>query len=112
VSEPSSNSLTKRLVTSVPAGLAVAALAWLVALGGVHLYSAPRLQFLLLFPAALAEPLSLPIQGIQWVTYAFLFLSGVRAPAPRAFRLALAALPVAHVGLGLIAFERMLPVSR
>jgi hypothetical protein len=80
-------------------------LTWLIGLGGVHLYSADRLAWIMLFPSAFAGPLFLPLHSAQWIAYAFLVISAIRMPVGRRHLVTLGVVLAAHVGLGLISFE-------
>lgn len=95
-------SIASRLKRAVPLGLLLAALTLMVAMWGVHAYQAPRLQWLLLFPAALFGLAALPVHALVWIAYAFVAVSAAaRSPERRRYRLALAAIVAGHLVIGL-----------
>lgn len=98
-------SMAPRLMIAVPSGLVLGFVVWLLAAAGVHAYDAPRVQWLLIFPAALLEGAALPVHAVQWVCYGFLLVSVVARESRRRFsRVALAVL-VGHVLLGLATYR-------
>jgi hypothetical protein len=97
-----SSRVSSRLRTAVPLGLILGALAWVTAAWGVHAYDAPRLQRLLLFPAALFGPVALVVHGLQWIGYAFLMVSIAKESDRRRYLVILSVALISHVAIGLV----------
>jgi hypothetical protein len=90
-----------RLLASAALGPVLGAAVWVTSLGGVHLYAAPRLQWVLVFPAVLAGRFAVVVHALQWITYAYLLLSSLTLWPRRAHLLAFGLAVLAQLICGL-----------